>query len=306
MGSMFEQITKQVIDAIEIGAGAYRMPWHRSEHALMPSNAITGRSYRGINTFLLWAATGRAGYQSNKWATYQQWSQHGAQVRKGERSTIVLLWKPVGPADADEERGDGRRSGSLARAFRVFNADQVEGFTPAKPPAARLDPAARIARAEAFFGGLPADIWHGSDGAFYDPASDMVSMPDFEAFISADAFYSVLGHELVHWTGAKARLDRDLSGRFGSEAYAMEELVAELGAAFLTGHLGLACEPRSDHAPYISSWLRVLGSDPKAIVTAASRAQAAADYIITLAEQPGCDAGPAAPLQSTQLAEASA
>ena len=110
-------------------------------------------------------------------------------------------------------------------------------------------------------------------------------MPTFEAFVSPDAYYSVLAHELCHWTGAKPRLDRDLAGRFGTEAYAMEELIAELGAAFTVGHLGLACEPRTDHAPYIASWLRVLGSDPRTIITAASRAQAAADYLIAKADK---------------------
>jgi antirestriction protein ArdC len=152
-----------------------------------------------------------------------------------------------------------------------------------------LDSSKRIAGAEAFFQRQPATIWHGSDSAFYDPRADLVSMPSFSTFVSPDAFYSVLAHELAHWTGAKRRLDRDLSGRFGSEAYAMEELIAELGAAFVAGHLGLGCEPRTDHAPYIASWLRVLGSDPRAIVTAASKAQAAADYLIGFAQHAPAD-----------------
>ena len=282
MSSMFEQVTAQIVTAIAAGASEYRMPWHRGQGVGTPANAITGRPYRGINTLVLWAEAERAGYSSGAWGTYRQWAECGAQVRKGERSTIVLLWKPINPAKSDE--GAEARSGLLARAFRVFNAAQVDGYEPALGSV--LDSSARITEAEAFFASQPATIWHGSDSAFYDPRADLISLPPFGAFVSADAFYSVLAHELTHWTGAKPRLDRDLSGRFGTEAYAMEELVAELGAAFVTGHLGLGCEPRTDHAPYIASWLSVLGSDPRAIVTAASKAQAAADYLIGFAQRP--------------------
>jgi len=281
MSNMFEQITAQIIAAIEAGAGEYRMPWHRGQGLGTPANAITGRPYRGINTLLLWAEAERATYSSGVWATYRQWTARGAQVRRGERSTLVMLWKPLNPAKAGDNATDPR-GGLLARAFRVFNADQVDGYE--LVPGSVLDGSARIAEAEGFFQRQPATIWHGSDGAFYDPHADLVSMPSFSTFVSANAFYSVLAHELTHWTGAKCRLDRDLSGRFGSEAYAMEELVAELGAAFVAGHLGLGCEPRADHAPYIASWLSVLGSDPRAIVTAASKAQGAADYLIGFAQ----------------------
>jgi antirestriction protein ArdC len=278
---IYQRITHQIVAAIEEGAGQYRMPWHRPQGVGTPTNAVSGRAYRGINTLLLWAEASRAGYGSGEWATYRQWTQRGAQVRKGERSTLVILWKPLTATGSNGKEGDDRTRGRmLARAFRVFNADQVEGYDPGMAPT--LPRSARIGRAESFFQRQPAAIWHGSDSAFYDPRADIVSMPSFESFISPEAFYSVLAHELTHWTGAKARLDRDLSGRFGSEAYAMEELVAELGAAFTVGHLNLACEPRTDHAPYIASWLRVLGNDPRAIVTAASRAQAAADYLVAL------------------------
>jgi antirestriction protein ArdC len=280
---IYQRVTQQIVAAIEEGAGQYRMPWHRRQGIGTPTNAVSGRAYRGINTLLLWAEASRAGYGSGEWATYRQWTQRGAQVRKGERSTLVILWKPLG-ATSDENDGveDRPRGGMLARAFCVFNADQVDGYQVATHP--KLPTATRIERAEAFFTSQPAAIWHGSDSAFYDPRADIISMPSFEAFVSPEAFCSVLAHELTHWTGAKARLDRDLSSRFGSEAYAMEELVAELGAAFTVGHLDLACEPRTDHAPYIASWLRVLGSDPRAIVTAAGRAQAAADYLVALSE----------------------
>jgi antirestriction protein ArdC len=191
----------------------------------------------------------------------------------------VLLWKPSLPQE--EARADwepGARSRFIARAFTVFNVDQVDGL--ARPeldaPAAGL----RQENAETFFSRFADSIWFGSKQAFYDRASDTVSLPDFNRFVSGEAYYTVLAHELTHWTGAEHRLNRDLTGRFGDEAYAMEELVAELGAAFTVGHLGQNSSPRHDHAPYIANWLKVLNGDPRAIMTAASKAQSAADYLI--------------------------
>lgn len=297
---LYQRITDQVIAAIAAGTDEFRMPWHRLQGTGTPINAITGRAYRGINTLLLWAEAEQAGFSSGHWATYRQWTQQGAQVRKGEKSTPVVLWKPLNCARDEGDNGDEPQRGRmLARAFHVFNADQVDGYKIAAPP--QLPTSARIERAEVFFLAQPATIWNGSDRAFYDPRADIVSMPSFEAFVSSAAYYSVLAHELCHWTGAKQRLDRDLAGRFGSEAYAMEELIAELGAAFTVGHLNLACEPRTDHAPYISSWLRELDGDPRAIITAAGRAQAAADYLINKAQETA-DRATASPAKTIGLA----
>ena len=295
---LYQAITRSIIAAIEAGArsGKYRMPWHRSSGTYTPLNPVSRRPYRGINALLLWAAATEAGYPTGKWATYRQWSATGAQVRKGEQATVVLLWKTGGPGFTDQDQIDANNERSrhrmLARAFHVFNAAQVDGWTPNRPV---LPLAARISVAETFFAALPAEVSHGSDDAFYDPASDNVFLPSFSVFQSSEAYYSVYAHELTHWTGVKSRLDRDLTGRFGSQAYAMEELVAELGAAFTVGYLELAATPREDHAFYIASWLAVLDGDPRAIVTAASRAQAAADYLIALAEPTPPIARPAVP-----------
>lgn len=275
MRSVFEQITQDIVALIEAGAGAYQMPWH-CVGSVRPVNAA-GQAYRGINVLLLWAEAQRAGYSTATWGTYRQWQQLGAQVRRGARSTVVLLWKPIDAPGNDAEPDDGRRRRFMARAFRVFNAAQVDGYEVVSPPPLPEDQ--RISRAERFFAPMPAQIWSGGDTACYDPRSDLISMPSFHAFRSAEAYYSVLAHELTHWTGVKSRLARDLSGRFGSEAYAFEELVAELGAAFVSAQLGLSNEPRRDHAAYIGSWLRVLKGDPRAILTAASHAQAASDYL---------------------------
>lgn len=304
MQTLFEQVTTKIIAAIEDGVGTYRMPWHTTDAGSRPSNAITGRAYRGCNTLILWAEAQRCVYSSSTWATYRQWSDHGAQVRKGERSTIVLFWKPIGfPSAEPREDDEGpQQRGTFARAFRVFNADQVDGYQP--KVIAPLDDGLRISAAEEFFNRLPAGVWFGSDRAFFDPQADLISMPSFEHFRKPEGFYSVLAHEEIHWTGAKSRLDRNLSGRFGTESYAAEELVAELGAAFLTAHLGLSCEPREDHAPYIKSWLSLLRNDPKAIVTAASKAQAAADYLIDLANPAASDAAvPSSDAQASRQPE---
>lgn len=285
MRSLFQNVTSQIVSAIETGAGEYRMPWQcRGAAIALPANALSHRPYRGINVLLLWAAAQQREFATGRWATFQQWLAAGARVRKGEKATSVVLWKPRRPTDdaeASNDEHEGSYSAVLARTFHLFNSDQVEG-APEPPPATRKRPAGR--RGQRFFFNLQATVEEGGDRACYLPSRDTIIMPSFEQFRNSDAYYSVLSHELTHWSGAKSRLNRDLNGRFGSEAYAMEELVAELGAAFICAHLGLQTEPRSDHAPYIASWLQVLKRDGRAIFTAAAQAQVAADYLIQLAE----------------------
>jgi antirestriction protein ArdC len=166
----------------------------------------------------------------------------------------------------------------FTRGYAVFNAAQVEGYTP-KPEPTRPMPE-RIACADAFFKSIAADISNGGNRAYYAPATDHIQMPMFEAFHDNVSYYSTLAHEHTHWTANTSRCDRQLGKRFGDNAYAAEELIAELGAAFTCAHLGLSTEPREDHAQYIQSWLRVLKADSKAIFTAASRAQQACDWMI--------------------------
>ena len=279
--TIYETITNQIVAAIEEGAGLYKMPWHRARHDITgPRNAATNRSYRGLNVINLWMIAEARQFSSGTWATYQQWQEKGAQVRRGEKSASVFFWKNLregqdeNAADAGKEEGRAR---FVARAYNVFNADQVDGYEAPVMPV--LPEAERVANADRFFAAIPAEISHGGNTACYVPSADRVQMVPFSRFESARAYYAVLAHELTHWSGAKARLDRDLSGRFGSETYAMEEVVAELGAAFLSGQLGLPSVPRTDHAPYIATWLKVLKNDSRAIFTAASKAQAAADFL---------------------------
>ena len=280
---IYQRITDRIAAAIEAGAVEWRMPWHPGADGatpMLPVNAATGKPYRGVNTVVLWATAQAEGYPSAVWATYRQWAELGAQVRKGERASPVVFWKisdKEEQEDADEGAEDGRRSRVFARGYSVFNAAQVDGY--AAPALPVLPEAERIGHAEAFFAATGADIRHGGARACYVPSLDQIRMPSFEAFRDPVAYYATLAHEATHWTGHASRCARDLRGRFGDEAYAAEELIAELGAAFVCADLVLAPEPRPDHAAYVASWLKVLRTDKRAIFTAAAKAQQAADWM---------------------------
>ncbi len=279
---VYERITNQIISAIENGAGQYRMPWHRnSADTFAPVNAASKTFYRGINVLSLWAAAEKNKYPTGYWATYRQWQDLGAQVKHGEKATLVVFWKfrdqeHEEAPEGEETKGKASR-GILARGYSVFNAAQVDGYT--IPESTEADPKQRIQDADAFFVNLNVDIRHGGNKAFYSPATDHIQMPFFSAFADPASYYSVLSHEAIHLSGAPHRLNRDLKPRFNEEAYAAEELVAELGAAFLCADLGISNEPRPDHASYVSSWLTVLKNERRAIFTAASKAQQAVDWL---------------------------
>ena len=259
------------------------MPWHTSgRYAFSPINVISKKPYRGVNTICLWASAQAKGYVSGEWATYQQWQDRGAQVRRGEKATTVVFWKFAN--DSRESQDDDSvtpANGSqllFTRGYSVFNAAQVDGYNP-KPDLDTPMPE-RIEHTDAFFRGIGADVRHGGNRAYYSSADDHIQMPQFQAFYDGIAYYSTLAHEHTHWTAKTGRCDRQLGKRFGDNAYAAEELVAELGAAFTCAHLGLSTEPREDHAQYLNSWLKVLKADKRAIFTAASKAQQACDWLI--------------------------
>ncbi len=279
---IYDRITADIVSAIENGAGDWRMPWHHDGSSItQPKNVASDKGYRGINVLALWAASRCSSYSSGVWGTYQQWSQAGCQVRKGEKATTVVFWKELrkgalGETQSDDDERESRAR-FFARGYCVFNASQVDGYESDNVP--HLPETERIARAEAFFAALHIPIVTGSDQACYRPDVDTVFMPPFNRFLDAASYYSCLGHETAHATGAKHRLDRDLSGRFGSAKYAMDEVVVELTSSFVMADLGIANEPRAEHAAYIASWLKVFKDDPRAIFTAASKAQAAADWM---------------------------
>jgi antirestriction protein ArdC len=285
--NIYQEITDKVVAMLEAGTSQFEQPWQNLMKGTLPVNAASGKAYRGVNVLALWAAN----RESNVWATYQQWQALGAQVRKGEKSSTVVYWQPVERRKRTPE-GDQSDNFLILKYYSVFNFEQVDAIanedgTPGviRIPAAPLPAtqAERIEAAEAFFAGIPATVRHGGDRAYYNRATDEVRMPYFAQFSEAPAYYSTLAHELIHWTGNEARLAREFGKRFGDEAYAMEELVAELGAAFTLGLTGLSAEPRVDHAQYLASWIRVLKADAKAIFTVASKAQAGAEYLAAAA-----------------------
>lgn len=270
---LYVEVTAEIVKQIEAGAENWKMPWQSIAEAGEPVNASTHKGYRGGNHVVFGMVAAARGW-SGSWATYKQWQGLGAQVRKGEKSTYGVKWSPI------EDRKTGERK-LVPFTFSVFSAEQVDGFE--APERAELDTPERIEAAEDFFARVGADVRHGGNRAFYAPAADYIALPNLEQFSDAPAYYSTRAHESAHWSGHTSRLARDLSGKFGSDAYAAEELVAELSAAFTCARLGLSLAPRPDHASYLASWLRVLRADSSAIFTAASKAQAAADYLAELA-----------------------
>ena len=278
---VYARVTSQIVNAIEAGVTNWRMPWHTSgKFAFSPINVTSKKPYRGINTVCLWAAAQAKNYERGEWGTYGQWQERRAQVRKGEKATLVVFWKFAHNA-ADSQDGDEQASGSrllFTRGYSVFNAAQVDGYTAKVDSDTPIEQ--RIESAEQFFSRINARVVHQGNRAFYSPADDTITLPPFAAFFTAMDYYCTRAHETGHWTSREGRCNRELGKRFGDSAYSVEELIAELTAAFTCAHLGLSSEPRPDHAQYIGSWLRVLKADKRAIFTASSKAQQAADYLI--------------------------
>lgn len=284
--SIYEGVTNAIIAALEAGvSGKVQLPWQKSG---MSHVSCDGRYYRGINTLLLSLAEAQRGYAFPVWGTYRAWAARGAQVKRGERGTRVLFWKLLRRAESEADSGqddanDSAKTIMLARAFTVFNHDQVENAPAVRRPAP-LVPHFEIEDAVSqALDGLAVDYLEGGDRACYIPSMDRIQMPSRTQFVSNTAFHAVLLHEMIHATGAKKRLDRNLSGRFGSNAYAMEELVAEIGAAMACSLFGITTELRSDHVCYIADWLSVLRDNSRAVISCAAQTQRAVDLISTAA-----------------------
>ena len=250
--------------------------------------ALKGERYSlsGINVLVLWSDAVVKGYSAPIWMTFRQALELDAHVRKGERGSTVVYASTVTRTGTDVETGEeSEQSIPFLKSYTVFNVEQIEGLPAhfhaiAEP---RLDPVQRIDRAESFFANTKALIRNGGNMAYYNIERDFVQMPPFEAFRDAESYYASLAHECTHWTRHKSRLDRDMGRkRWGDAGYAMEELVAELGSAFLCADLDLTPEAREDHAAYIANWLEVLKNDKRAIFSAAAHAQKAADYLARL------------------------
>ncbi len=279
IAAVYESVTRSIIAELEQGAAPWVKPWKGGKRVgIMPANAVTGRCYSGINIPILWHAADVRSYPTNAWLTFKQALEKGACVRKGEKGTQVVFTKRLSVKkddDADEERQI-----SMLRASTVFNVAQVDSFDTPDTTAAPAPPAGAV---DALAAATGADIRHGGDRACFVPSKDFIALPNPSTFENEGHYQATKLHELVHWSGHETRLNRDLRNRFGTRAYAAEELVAELGAAFLCAHLGVQGELR--HAGYIGNWLELLKSDDRAIFTAASKASQAADYLRSFSEK---------------------
>jgi antirestriction protein ArdC len=284
--NVYGAITEKIARAIRDQKGTFAMPWHSGQAPLMfPVNAATENAYRGVNILSLWVDALRKGFASGYWASYRQWQSLGAQVRYGERGCLIFFYKKLEPTETEGTAEDAPRY--IGKASWVFNACQVEGWTQPEPrPSSRVEIDNTVA---AFVEATDARIYHGYQVARYRRDLDCIEMPstawfrDTATSTAAQGYHATLFHELTHWTGPAHRCDREFGNRFGDHAYAFEELVAELGAAFLCAAFKIANEPRPDHAAYAAEWLEVLGGDPKAIFTAAHKAQEAIEYLSVLA-----------------------
>jgi antirestriction protein ArdC len=296
-----QAITDRIVAMLEKGGNVFRQRWTRAASRGLPRNGKTAAPYHGANVLLLWDAAIEQGYASNVWLTYKQAASLGAQVRKGERAVMCAHFErkarrgeEAGHAangqDAEEEgraeegRDEGLRGGALlCRPFWVFNVAQIDGLPcevvdlcvePVKSPGGPVESALRL------LGGCNATIRHGYERAMYLPELDEIRLPWPRRFTSAEAYCATALHEAVHWTGHASRLDRQFGRRFGDAAYAFEELVAELGSAFVLGHCGLFEATIEGHAAYLDSWLQVLMNDRTAIFTAARHAGEAFEFIL--------------------------
>lgn len=287
---IYEKVTSKIIADLEQGELTWLKPWSSGnmDGKIVKPLRHNGQPYSGINVLMLWAAAMEGCFSSPFWMTFNQAQEYGAHVRKGERGNLVVYANTITKTEEGANGEAQERTIPFMKGYTVFNASQIEGLPEhyyAKPENL-IDPALRIESADKFFAATGADIRHGGNQAYYSGGSDHVQMPAFEAFRSPESYYATLAHELTHWTKHKTRLDREFGRKkWGDEAYAREELVAELGAAFLCADLALTPEPAADHAAYIQSWLRVLKEDKRAIFSAAAHAQRAADFLHGLQPQ---------------------
>jgi antirestriction protein ArdC len=293
---LYTRVTNAILADLENGVRPWLKPWnaqHAAGRITRPLRA-GGQPYNGINVLMLLLAAMSHNFTAPIWMTFNQAKELKGNVRKDSRGSLVVYADRITRTEAAENGGENERDIYFMKGYTVFNVEQIEGLpahfyaTAAPPP----DPVQRIGAADLFFANTKADIRHGGNQAYYAAGSDYVQMPPFEAFADAQSYCSTLAHEMTHWTKHSARLDRDFGRRkFGDEGYAREELVAEIGAAFICCDLGITPEPRDDHAAYLDHWLKVLKADKRAIFQAASHAQRAVDFLHGL--QPGGSLTPA-------------
>jgi antirestriction protein ArdC len=282
---VYQKITDQIVSELEKGVQPWFKPWNGEHAAGRITRPLRGNgiAYHGINVLMLWSAAMAKGYAAPIWMTFKQALDLGAHVRKGEEGSLVVYADKIVRTETDAATGEeAERAIPFVKGYTVFNVEQIDGLPEHyyARPTPRAETVQRIERAEAFFAATGATIQHGGTMALYSITHDHVQMPPIEAFRDAESYYATLAHETTHWTQHPSRLDRDCGRkRYGDCGYAMEELVAELGSAFLSADLDLTPEVRDNHAAYIASWIKVLKDDKRAIFSAASHAQRAADFL---------------------------
>ncbi|EKN6016859.1 TPA: ArdC family protein [Yersinia enterocolitica] len=272
---IYQTVTDSIISALEAGVKPWSCPWQRVPGMSgLPSNYSTGAAYSGMNIMLLWCSASKQGFNDSRWMTYKQAQAVGGQVRKGEHGTTAIFYTTL-----EKENDDGETNYiPMLKTFTVFNVEQIDGLPlsdEAVFPAETFEP---LPQAEALFRNSGATIIEKGQNAFFVPLTDEIRLPERCLFTDAANFYATGLHELVHWSGAKSRLNREMKGKFGSEGYAFEELIAELGSAFLMADLGIAGEVQ--HESYIASWLKALKNDNRYIFKAASAASKAHRYLM--------------------------
>ena len=287
---VYQKITDRIVQELEQGVRPWLKPWNASHgdgRIIRPLRA-NGIPYNGINVLVLWSEAIEKGYASPIWMTFKQAADLKANIRKGEHGSLIVYADKIIRTETDSTTGEeAARAIPFMKGYTVFNVDQIDGLPEHfyGKPAPRGEAVQRIERAESFFAATGANVVHGGSRACYVPSTDNIHMPCIDFFRDSESYYAVRAHETVHWTRHKSRLDREFGRkRFGDEGYAMEELVAELGSSFLSADLELTPEVREDHASYIASWIKVLKDDKRAIFTAASHAQRAADFLHALQE----------------------
>ncbi len=277
------EISALILSKLETGVLPWARPWDRSGGGGRPLRHC-GTPYTGINTLFLWAMADACGFNSRYWMTYRQAQAIGAQVRKGETSSLSVYYSQISKTDTNKVTGEEHnRSIRFLKAYNVFNADQIDGlpmhyYPELVPPEPRQESQHRAA-IDGFFTNLPVEVRHGGNAAYFSPVGDYIQMPERGAFYSDDLYASTRAHESIHWSGGAGRLERKFGKRFGDAAYAFEELVASIGQCLVCADLDLPAELHDNHASYIDHWLKILKGDTSAIIHAASKAEQAFGYL---------------------------
>jgi len=281
---IYERVTAKIVSDLERGVRPWNQPWQTgSDNRVHRPIRHNGLPYSGVNILMLWSAALERGFESSQWMTFRQAQELTGHVRKGEKGSLVVYANRILKTATNASGEEVEQEIPFLKGYAVFNVDQIDGLPPqyyTKPAPQFTEPVQRLEHAEKFFRATGADIRERGGRAFYSPSDDFIQIPPIDAFPNAEEFYSTLSHEATHWTKGPNRLVRDFGRKsWGDAGYAVEELVAELGAAFLCADLELTSEVREDHACYINSWLKVLKDDKRAIFSAASHAQRAVDFL---------------------------